>query len=140
MASPSHSLGSRPNHVWGVSVSYGSTQGWNVVFPSLPRASVRRLQHLSHAGSVLRGSRCCALRSPHGTLAPHRRPMLTLRAPVIPLNQQLDLPLPEWGCCLPPMPPDVPSIAPQQLWATLSGRDPGPGASDDPPHPPGDMA
>src|SRR5215831_20067211 len=58
MASPSHSLGSRPNHVWGVSVSYGSTQGWNVVFPSLPRASVRRLQHLSHAGSVLRGSRC----------------------------------------------------------------------------------
>ena len=46
--------------------------------------------------------------------------MLTLRAPVIPRNQQLDLPLPEWGGCLPPVPPEVPSIAPQQLWATLS--------------------
>jgi len=46
--------------------------------------------------------------------------MLTLRAPVIPLNQQLNLPLPERECCLPPVLPDVPSIAPQQLWATLS--------------------
>ena len=46
--------------------------------------------------------------------------MLTLRALVIPLNQQLDLPLPEWRCCLPPVSPEVPSIAPQQLWATLS--------------------
>jgi hypothetical protein len=46
--------------------------------------------------------------------------MVTLRAPVIPLNPQLDLPLPEWGCCLPPVPPAVPSMAPQQRWATLS--------------------
>src|SRR5215471_11430127 len=139
MASPSHSLESRPNHVWGVSVSYGSTQGWNVVFPSLPRASVRRLQHLSHAGSVLRGSRCCSLRSPHGTLAPNRRPMLTLRAPVIPLNPQLDLPLPEWGGLPSPRAPGRAIDCPTAALGDAVGRAPSPGASDDPPHPPGDI-
>jgi hypothetical protein len=46
--------------------------------------------------------------------------MLTLRAPVPSLNQQLDLLLPEWGRVPPHVPPEAPSIAPQQLWATLS--------------------
>ena len=46
--------------------------------------------------------------------------MLTLHAPMTPLNQQLDLPCPEWGCVPPHVPPEEPLIAPQQLWATLS--------------------
>ena len=46
--------------------------------------------------------------------------MLTLRAPVTPRNQQLDLPLPEWGYVPPHVPLEAPLIAPQQLWATLS--------------------
>ena len=46
--------------------------------------------------------------------------MLTLHAPVTPRNQQLDLLLPEWGRVPLHVPPEAPSIAPQQLWATLS--------------------
>lgn len=46
--------------------------------------------------------------------------MLTLYAPVTPLNHQLDLLLPEWGYVPLHVPPEAPSITPQQLWATLS--------------------
>jgi len=46
--------------------------------------------------------------------------MLTLHAPVTPLNPHLDLPLPECGCVPRHVPPAAPSIAPPQLWATLS--------------------
>src|SRR5262249_60148814 len=53
-------------------------------------------------------------------LAPHRRPMLTLPAPVTPLNPQLDLLLPAWGGGPLHVPPEAPSMAPQPLWATLS--------------------
>jgi hypothetical protein len=46
--------------------------------------------------------------------------MLTLHAPLIPRDQQLDLLLPAWGCVPLHVPPEAPSIVPQQLWATLS--------------------
>ena len=46
--------------------------------------------------------------------------MWRLYAPLIPRNQQLDLLLPAWGCVPLHVPPEAPSIAPQQLWATLS--------------------
>src|SRR5215510_10705341 len=53
-------------------------------------------------------------------LALHRRLKVTLHAPVTPLNQQLDLLLPEWGCVPLHVPPEAPLMAPQQLWATLA--------------------
>jgi hypothetical protein len=46
--------------------------------------------------------------------------MLTLHTPMTPLNQQLDLLLPEWGSVPLHVPPEAPLIAPQQLWTTLS--------------------
>jgi len=46
--------------------------------------------------------------------------MLTLPVQVIPLNQQLVLPLPELGVSSPLLSPELPPIPPQHLWQSLS--------------------
>ena len=59
--------------------------------------------------------------------------MLTLPAPVTPLNQQLDLLLPEWGGGPLHVPPEAPSIAPQVVYLHTADNSIGPRIRYNPP-------